>query len=204
MDWKGKPNLLSKEHVCWDIIYRTAEVVKKPLIVGNEFLADPFRSSGLFREDAYKQFTVREVVRKRRSAVDMDGVTFMQRDTFYQILLHCLPSGSQNGELQKRQLALPFRSLSWDAEVHAAFFVHRVAGLPQGLYFLVRNEDHFGELKNSMRSDFKWTKPEACPDDLPLYELDKGDYGLLAERLSCHQVCHCSSLFSMLHPSAAV
>lgn len=197
LNWKGKPNLLSKEHVCWDIIYRTAEVVKKPMKVGSEFLADPFQSSGLFSENAYKQFTVREVVRKRRSAVDMDGVTVMQRETFYQILLHCLPSGTQNRGMQKRQLALPFRALSWDAEVHAALFVHRVVGLPQGLYFLVRNESHLNDLKNSMRSDFKWRKPVGCPDGLPLYELDKGDYRPAAERLSCHQVCHCSFHFSI-------
>ncbi|KAF3440002.1 hypothetical protein FNV43_RR18280 [Rhamnella rubrinervis] len=197
LDWKGKPNLLSKEHICWDIIYRTAEVVKRPLMVGNESLADPFQCSGLYSEDAYKQFTVREVVRKRRSAVDMDGVTVMRRDTFYQIMLHCLPSGSQNGMMQKRQLALPFGALSWDAEVHAALFVHRVAGLPQGLYFLVRNEDHSGDLRNSMRSDFKWTKPEGCPDDLPLYELDKGDYGIVAERLSCHQEIASHGCFSL-------
>lgn len=189
LDWKGKPNLLSKEHVCWDIIYRTAEVVKKPMTVGNGFLADPFQSSGFCSEAAYKDFTIREVVRKRRSAVDMDGVTVMQRETFYQILLHCLPSGSRNGEKQKRQLTLPFRVLPWDAEVHAALFVHRVVGLPQGLYFLVRNEDHFGDLKKAMRSGFKWTKPEGCPDELPLYELERTDCRLIAEKLSCLQVC---------------
>lgn len=191
LEWKGTPNSLSKEHVCWDIIYRTAEVVKKPVDLDNKdrFFVDPFRSSRLLSESAYKGFTVREIVRKRRSAVDMDGVTVMERDTFYQILLHCLPSGSGSEEGQKRPLALPFRALPWDAEVHAALFVHRVDGLPQALYFLVRNEEHFGELKKSMRPGFKWSKPEGCPDELPLYELDRGDYRRLSQRLSCHQVC---------------
>lgn len=189
LEWKGKRNLLSKEHICWDIIYRISEAVKKPTNLGEEQVIDPsFQSSGLCNEVAYKGFTVREVVRKRRSAVDMDGATVIQRDTFYQILLHCLPSGLVEEEKQRRQLALPFRSLSWDAEVHAALFVHRVAGLPPGLYFLVRNEDHFNELKKSMRPEFKWTKPDSCPDELPLFELEIGDFGLLAERLSCHQV----------------
>lgn len=189
LDWKGKPNLLSKEHVCWDIIYKTAEVVKKPLTTGNEFVVDPFYSSGVCSGSCYKGCTVREIVRKRRSAVDMDGITAMDRETFYQILLHCLPSGSGSVEKQKRQLALPFRVLSWDAEVHAALFVHRVKGLPKGLYFLVRNEDNLEELKKAMRSDFVWAKPEGCPADLPLYELAKGDCQRLAKGLSCHQVC---------------
>ncbi|XWS24724.1 hypothetical protein CRYUN_Cryun27aG0008200 [Craigia yunnanensis] len=196
LEWKGKPNLLSKEHVCWDIIYRTAEAVKKPLTVqkGN-FPVDQFESSGICSENSYKGFTVREVVRKRRSAVDMDGVTVMERETFYQILLHCLPSGK--GEKHRRQLALPFRALSWDAEIHAALFVHKVVGLPNGLYFLVRNEDHLEELKKATRSEFNWEKPEGCPDDLPLYELATSDFQQLAKRLSCHQDIASDGCFSL-------
>ncbi|PPD97256.1 hypothetical protein GOBAR_DD05704 [Gossypium barbadense] len=142
-----------------------------------------------------KGFTIREVVRKRRSAVDMDGVTVMDRQTFYQILLHCLPSGK--GEKHRRQSTLPFRALSWDAEVHAAIFVHRVIGLPKGLYFLVRNEDHLEELKMATRSEFKWEKPEGCPDDLPLYELASSDCRELAKHLSCHQDIASDGCFSL-------
>lgn len=188
LDWIGKPNSLSKEHICWDVIYKTAEAVEKPLTLSNEFTIDPFCSSGLCSESCYKNYSVREVVRKRRSAVDMDGVTTIERDTFYQILLHCLPSGCGTGERQKRELTLPFRALSWDAEVHAVLFVHRVKGLPKGLYFLVRNEDHLEELKTAMRPDFEWKKPEGCPDELPLYKLASGDCQQISKALSCHQV----------------
>ncbi|XP_027335393.1 uncharacterized protein LOC113849590 [Abrus precatorius] len=197
LEWKGKPNSLSKEHVCWDVIYRTAEVVKKPLTLGHRFLVEPFQRSGLYSEGSYKDLTVRQVVRKRRSAVDMDGVTSIERDTFYQILAHCLPSGCQAEGKQRRQLALPFRALSWDAEVHAALFVHRVEGLPQGLYLLVRNQTHFNELKKSMLPDFSWTKPEGCPDDLPLYELLRSDCRQLAKQLSCHQDIASDGCFSL-------
>ncbi|KAL5133038.1 putative nitroreductase MJ1384 [Glycine soja] len=197
LDWKGKPNSLSKEHVCWEVIYRTAEAVKKPLTLGERFLVEPFQRSGVCGESAYKGLTVREVVRKRRSAVDMDGVTEIERDAFYQILLHCLPSGCQGGGRQGRELALPFRALPWDAEVHAALFVHRVVGLPQGLYFLVRNEDHFDKLKKAMLPDFLWTKPEGCPDDLPLYELLRLDCQQLSKQLSCHQDIASDGCFSL-------
>ncbi|KAJ7950961.1 Nitroreductase family protein [Quillaja saponaria] len=197
LEWKGKPNFLSKEHICWDIIYRTAEVVKKPLTLVHRLLVDPFQRSGLYGEDSYKGFTTRQVVRKRRSAVDMDGVTEIERDVFYQILSHCLPSGCEPREKQKRQLALPFRTLAWDAEVHAALFVHRVAGLPQGLYFLLRNENHLDELKKAMNTDFVWAKPEGCPDDLPLYELFRTDCRRLSKQLSCHQDIASDGCFSL-------
>lgn len=189
LDWKGRPNLLSKEHVCWDIIYNTAEAVKKPLTVSDGFIVNSFSGSGIISENSYKEFSLKQVIRKRRSAVDMDGCTMMAKETFYQILLHCMPSGFVSGEKQKRQLSLPFRALSWDSEVHAVIFVHRVVGLRSGLYFLVRNEYHMAELKEATRSEFKWEKPVGCPHDLPFYELARGDYQELSKHLSCHQVC---------------
>ncbi|GMH00599.1 hypothetical protein Nepgr_002438 [Nepenthes gracilis] len=197
LDWKGKPNLLSKEHVIWDIIYRTAEVVKKGLELGDRLCVHPFQSGGVCSEGSYKGLTAREVIRKRRSAVDMDGKTEIRRDTFYQILLHCLPSGLRSGGKQGKQLVLPFRSLPWDSEVHAALFVHRVSGLPKGLYFLVRNEGHFDDLRKAMRSEFTWKKPAGCPDGLPLYELSTGDCRELSMRLSCHQDIAGDGCFSL-------
>ncbi|KAF5816758.1 putative nitroreductase [Helianthus annuus] len=195
LDWKGEPNSLSKEHVCWDIIYRTSEAVKKPLTLEKKFVIDPFEKSGTCSEDSYKHLPLRELVRKRRSAVDMDGVTSIERNTFYQILLHCLPSGCQ--EKQKRQLGLPYRAMDWDSEVHCVLFVHRVVGLPKGLYFLVRNEEHFDDLKKATRSEFKWEKPEGCPQELPLYELAQMDCMKLSKHLSCHQDIASDGCFSL-------
>ncbi|CAN0889871.1 hypothetical protein LINGRAHAP2_LOCUS16185 [Linum grandiflorum] len=195
LDWKGNPNLLSKEHVCWDIIYRTADAVKKPPSLDG-FTIEPFQGSGVYSESSYIGLTVGEIVRKRRSAVDMDGVTKIDKNAFYQMMLHCLPSGD-GGEKQKKQSALPFRTLSWDAEVHAALFVHRVDGLPKGLYFLVRNEEHLDDLRKATRPDFKWEKPEGCPESLPLYELARGDCQRLAKSLSCHQDIAGDGCFSL-------
>ncbi|CAH8390859.1 unnamed protein product [Eruca vesicaria subsp. sativa] len=201
LEWKGSPNGLSKEHLCWDIIYKTAEAVKKPLLVSNSSSsidASSFRESGVFSRGLYKELTVSQVVRMRRSAVDMDGVTFIDKSVFYQMLMHCLPSGSNKGEPQREHLALPFRALPWDcAEVHLALFVHRVSGLPKGLYFLVRNGDHLGDLKRAMRSEFEWRRPDGCPDDLPLYMLAEGDCQRLAKGLSCHQDIAGDGCFSL-------
>lgn len=197
LEWKGRSNGLSKEHVVWDIIYRTAETVKKPLTEENKFVNEPFASAGVLSESVYKDISLHELVRKRRSAVDMDGKTAMTKEMFYQILLHCMPSGLESGDKQGKQLALPYRALPWDSEVHAALFVHRVAGLPSGLYFLVRNAEHFGDLKSSTRAEFKWEKPEGCPDGLPLYELARTDCRELSKRLSCHQDIASDGCFSL-------
>lgn len=188
LKWFGKPNPLSNNHLCWDIIYKTAHAVEKPPTPDDQFTINPLRGSELIlgASHIYKDFTVREVIRKRRSAVDMDGVHIMGRETFYQILLHCLPSGDENK--QGKQFTLPFRALPWDSQVHAVLFVHRVAELPMGIYFLVRNDDHFESLKQAMRTEFEWDKPEACPVGLPLYRLVKGDFRKLSKQLSCHQV----------------
>ncbi|KAK3157494.1 hypothetical protein QOZ80_2AG0123280 [Eleusine coracana subsp. coracana] len=199
MEWVGEANRLSKHHVVWDVIYRTADQVKKHSPAsGEQFSMLPWHRSPALSEGLYKELTVQEVVRTRRSAVDMDGVHVMGIDTFYQILLHCLPSGEVGpGERQGPQNAMPFRVLSWDAEVHAALFVHRVSGLPKGLYFLLRNEEHFDALRSAMRHDFEWVRPEGCPDGLPLYRLMKGDCQRLAMQISCFQDIASHGCFSL-------
>ncbi|KAL3829561.1 hypothetical protein ACJIZ3_018363 [Penstemon smallii] len=199
LEWNGKPNLLSKEHLCWDVIFKTAEAARKPLTRVTEVVSEPFGCIGIISESSYKGFSVSELVRRRRSAVDMDGSTMMEMESFYQILLHCMPSGSgESGEgKQKRQLAFPFRALPWHSQVHAVLFVHRVVGLPSGLYFLVRNEDHLDELTKVTRPEFRWVKPNGCPNDLPLYELSQGDCRELSKRLSCHQDIASDGCFSL-------
>lgn len=198
LEWLGKPKSLSKDHVCWDIIYKTAEAIKKPLTRGDQLSINPWHGSELLSDDLYKGFTIREVVRKRRSAVDMDGIHVMRKETFYQILLHCLPSGKvEVGEKQGKQYAMPFRILPWDAEVHAVLFVHRVADLQKGLYFFVRNEEHYDSLKRAMRGEFEWEKPQGCPDSLPLYRLASGDCQELSKQLSCIQDIASDGCFSL-------
>lgn len=197
IEFKGRPNELSKEHVCWDIIYRTADAVKKPLTeIEPSIKVAPFPKGQIFSEESYKSFSIREVVRKRRSAVDMDGKHSIDRNTFYQILSKALPSGL-NEESQGEQEQLPFRSLAWKSELHMVLFVHRVVGLQQGIYFLVRNSQHFDALRRATRSEFEWAKPEGCPPGLPLYGLAMGDCQQLAIRLSCHQDIAGDGCFSL-------
>ncbi|CAL5390805.1 unnamed protein product [Camellia sinensis] len=85
---------------------------------------------------------------------------------------------SQKGNLSREALSHLLKLV--ESRVHTRGFL-------MGLYFLLRNKDHFDDLKRATRSEFKWEKPEGCPDNIPLYELARGGYRQLAKKLSCHK-----------------
>jgi hypothetical protein len=75
--------------------------------------------------------------------------------------------------------------------------VHRVDGLPQGLYVLVRGPAKLAEVRDAMHQHFVWTRPPGCPENLPLYCLQEGDAQQLATQVSCHQEIAGAGAFSM-------
>ncbi|KAH7332287.1 hypothetical protein KP509_20G080100 [Ceratopteris richardii] len=183
MIWNGKPNRLSKDHMWWQVIDKAAEASKKPTTPA-QVVAKPWPlQTGM---DVYKPYTLWQVVTKRRSAVNMNPNQTLSFDAFYQMLLKTLPSGP-NAEIQGSNIQVPFRILPWNAEVHMAIFVHRVIGLPKGLYMLIRNSEHEERLRKSLREDFVWERPPKCPESLHLYRLAEGDCERVAMQVSCFQ-----------------
>ncbi|CAD6235639.1 unnamed protein product [Miscanthus lutarioriparius] len=162
LEWVGKANALSKDHVVWDVIYRTAEQVKKHgPAPGERFFVMPRQKSPALSKGLYNELTVQEAAEEKRGghgrhACDGKGYVLSDADA--------LP---------------PIRG-----------------GLPRGMYFLVRNEEHFDALQHAMRQDFEWVKPEGCPDGLPLYRLMKGDCQKLAMQVSCFQEIASHGCFS--------
>ncbi|MCJ8344316.1 hypothetical protein MJH12_02160, partial [bacterium] len=61
--------------------------------------------------------------------------------------------------------------------------------------FLLRNEEHFDELKEAMDSSFLWTQVENS--QIPLYLLKIGDYKSHAASISCGQDIAGDSAFSL-------
>lgn len=92
---------------------------------------------------------------------------------------------------------MPWDAIPWSPAIHLALFVHRVDGLPQGLYVLVRDPAKLADLREAMHSHFLWARPPGCPDDLPLYCLQEGDAGQLATQVSCHQEIAGAGAFSL-------
>lgn len=193
--WMGQMNALSKEHVRWGIIYEAAQASEKRAVTNAALTRSVPLSNSMITSAEYEPLTVRQVVRKRRSAVSMDGTYGMLPEVFFQILAKTLPTGGEETQGAPRQL--PFGVLPWNAEVHLAIFVHRVVGLASGIYLLVRNEAHAGDLAKAMAEEFVWEKPEKCPPSLPLYALQYGDVKELAQRLSCDQEIAGEGFFSL-------
>ena len=177
--WYGQANQLSHDHHQWDIIDKAHQASIKPETQPGTHEVAPKLSPLIKHERAFSSY---QVIKKRRSAVDMDGKTSITRDQFYQMLLRVAPS--LQGE-------------AWDAQVHLCLFVHRVIGVPEGLYMFIRDARMLELLKTCMRQDFKWTKPAGCPLELMLYCLNEGDFRDIARSVSCSQDIAGDGVFSL-------
>jgi nitroreductase len=75
-------------------------------------------------------------------------------------------------------------------------FVHRVSGLAEGLYVLVRHSAQLESLRRGFRADFLWKTPAGCLPSLPLYLLSTGDERAVARSVSCGQDIAADGVFS--------
>jgi SagB-type dehydrogenase family enzyme len=183
--WHGEASRTSPEYVEWLWVRRMAEITAKP----PAFLLahDPAETTRGARAARPHDPPLRRIIHQRRSAVDMDGVGTVDAEAFYRILASLLP----------RSRRVPFEVLGWEPNVHLALFVHRVDGVEPGLYILVRNPAHEGELRDALGRNFAWRSPAGCPRDLPLYQLAAGDVRRAAATLSCHQSIAADGCFGL-------
>jgi SagB-type dehydrogenase family enzyme len=180
VSFKGKPNRLSKQPVNWEIIYKTADLTRKPATAARrcEF-ADPYG----FREKAVGQAAAR-IIRQRRSATAFDPKGSVTSEQFLSILDKTLP----------RSDCAPFDVELGDPVLHLLIFVHQVEGLTPGLYFFIRNDKALEPIKSLTRSKFVWGPVEK---NFPLFLLGKGDFRQQAMMVSCHQEIAGHSAFSL-------
>jgi nitroreductase len=186
----GTPNELSPDHVEWSAVDAAAETARKPR-TSNVYVAEAnVPEPRLSMPDA--SGSLREIVHRRRSAVAFDGRTEISRDDFYRVL-----AGTLRG---------PARVLPWAPRVHLALFVHRVGGLEPGLYFLARDPSQTPLFKSAMQKPFAWERAQACPDDVHLFLLTRGDARSIARSVSCHQSiasdgCFAAAMISEFDPA---
>lgn len=193
--WHGKANELSRDHgVHWDIIDEAAEsswktTDEKP-IAAFPTAAVPSLDAG---DGSLTTSDAATIIRQRRSAVSFDAKTSISAARFFRMLARVMP------RVDRPQLErpIPWDVLPWGPAIHLMLFVHRVEGLPPGLYVLVRDLEKLSLLQASMNPELEWSPAPGCPPDLPLYWLFQGDAQRLAAQVSCHQGIAGDSAFSL-------
>ena len=176
----GRPNRLSRTPVDWEIIADAANATQKPQTSDD---ASPLPPAGPLRPPA-SSLAAAAIIRRRRSAAAYDPDGAMDRAVLEAALDKTLP----------RSGAAPFDAGLTPPAVDLVLFVHRVRGLPPGLYALNRTGHAPEGLKSEMDPQFSW-KPVS--ETLPLFCLETGDVRAEAIALSCHQPIAGFSAFSL-------
>ena len=190
--WTGRANPLSPAHVPWPAIDEAAEATWRAEGAGrtwqpdNDLPSDQAAVASAPSDGPAPRSAVR-LIKQRRSCLALDGTTVMEAARFYAILDRLLP----------RPAVPPWDVWPWPAHLHCGLFVHRVRGVPPGLYLLERNRAAHARLRASLGADFSWTRPESCPESLPLFALAAGDFRERAEVVSCHQEIAGGGAFSL-------
>ncbi len=173
LQFRGEPNQLSKEHVDWYVIDGVASVSTKPRTDENTY---HYKDDEYFEKEIPSGDAVK-IIRQRRSAQAYDRKTAIKKEDFFAILDKTIP----------RSHSTPFDLELGEVSVHLLIFVHRVVDLDSGLYFLIRNEKDFADIKHKCHPYFIWERPCDAPRMLPLYLLTKGNFKGKATFASCQQ-----------------
>jgi nitroreductase len=188
LSWEGIPEKLSTKHVEWVGIEKAAlaarkeetdyerEIKQEPVPGAKEFLFPEVKGSETRSELEIVPIPLRSVIRKRRSAIEMNNSAYMEKEIFYEMLQKTLP--------EKNPI---FNPLPFGSFTHLLLFVNRVKDLLPGLYMFLRKPGEKERLKAAIRPDFLWEKPKDCPPNLELYMLmEETLYDFIAQ-LSCSQ-----------------
>ncbi|MDE0145884.1 MAG: SagB/ThcOx family dehydrogenase [Nitrospira sp.] len=215
--WRGKANRLSRDNpVSWEIIDDVTKASWKNSTEQTQWDATLRLRSGQAPGVPYKSAPVPEreraertpppeprsgtisahrIIHQRRSAVAFDGKTSISARQFFTMLERVMP----HPDRPVAQRPMPWDSLPWGPTIHLALFVHRVDGLPPGIYMLLRNDAPAlkATFQQAMHEQFVWTVPETCPASLPLYLLESGNTQRIAMQVSCHQEIAGDGAFSL-------
>ena len=189
--WQGRANTLSPEHsIEWPVIDEVSWATRRSGVsITEDFSRLPTEEELFGRPVCQGLLTSEKAILGRRSAMAMDGSTAISQAAFFRMLARLIPT--HDGR------SLPWDAIPWRPRIHLGLFVHRVDGLPPGLYALPRDPDKLAALKEVMRREFRWLRVPNCPLGLPLYLLQEGDCQALAARVSCGQDIAVDGAFSL-------
>ena len=190
--WQGTANILSPEHgVEWPVIDEVARATRRcqSASITEDFSKFPTEEELFGTPVREGLLTAEKAILGRRSAVAMDGSTAISQAAFFRMLARLIPAPDGR--------SMPWDAVHWRPRIHLGLFVHRVDGLPPGLYTLLRDPEKVEPLRQAMRCEFLWRRLPSCPRGLPLYLLKEGDYRALAASVSCGQDIAGDGAFSL-------
>ena len=182
--WAGTANQLSQTRVDWAAIAEVEDATAKPPTASNP-LRDLAETGPTVRRKIPGDPTAAAIIRQRRSAVDMDGRTGLSSEAFFGMLARTLPDRPHP----------PWTAIDFPARILLSLFVHRIEGLPPGLYVLMRDEARLEAFRSVCNDQFAWVHVEES--GMPLYALALGDYREAATHASCLQAIAGDSAFSL-------
>lgn len=181
--WQGQANILSQNHSHqWPVIGQVDHATLKPRTEPACAEVEPTPCL-----PTHCEVRAADLIRQRRSAQAFDGVTSIPANALWRILDATLP----------RPALPPFDAWPYPPRVSLLLFVHRVVGLPPGLYVCCRGESMEDGLRQAIRGEFEWAPAENCPGYLRLYRLARANAQRAAKQLSCHQDIAGESAFSL-------
>jgi SagB-type dehydrogenase family enzyme len=188
-EWTGRPNPLSPEHRAWPVIETVAGATRKPrtTLESADSAVPTDAPRAHFETGRGEEASARELIRRRRSAVAMDGRTSVSAAVFFKMMARLLP----------RPGVPPWDVLPWSPRVHPVLFAHRIEGLAPGLYVLERDAAIHQDLRDALRQDLLWEQVGGGPEELRLFLLEEGDARSFAQLASCQQAIASDSAFSL-------
>lgn len=182
LNWTGTANVLDPHPMYhWPVIDEVAAASRCP---GG---AQPAPLTAVYPpRSGLPTVTASSLIRQRRSAQRFDRNFAWEAGGFYALLDALLARNSAPWDVWNAAPAL-----------HPVLFVHRVKGLAPGLYALPRSSSAEAKLRAALRDDFAWSRPEGCPNHLPLFLLAEGGCVAQARTIDCHQAIAADSAFAL-------
>lgn len=184
-DWLGRANRLDDHPMyAWPVIDEVAVASRVPRLHRNIGRSSPgFRVSEPLIP-SHCATPAADVIRERRSAQAFDRKHVMSASQLWRMLDTLLP----------RDNAVPWdawgpntQSDAMSPRVHVVLFVHRVDGLPPGLYAMPRSPRGLSLMRQTLDPHFDWATAKLCPPHIPLYRLADASAAQVARKLSCGQ-----------------
>lgn len=186
--WHGTPNALSEEHHEWDVIHATAAATRRGVRAASAApSASAQAAATTLPPHPLPIERLPQLIQQRRSAVSMVPGPDLSRAAFARLLDATLP----------RAACPPWRAWPAPSRAHLLLFVHRVEGLPRGLYLLERNATDHAELQAALSAQLEWQRCDNVDPHLRLFRLRAGHTEAVARAVACQQDIAADGAFSL-------